>query len=193
MKNTNTFRAAGILLLAAFLLSPANASAFQKTSEADKQAQKGAEYLAKKDWNRAADSYQKAVRADARHVEANYGLGLAYMNLERVNEALAAFADVIAAQPNPRVKEAFVYAGLIHYALKRYEEAAQSLGRAAALGEIGPGPHYYLGKIYQQQGHDAEALASLRKAVSAPQHAADANLSIGFILLRQNQAKEAVA
>ena len=97
MKNTNTFKAAGILLLAAFLLSPAGASAFQKTSEADRQAQKGAEYLSKKDWNRAAESFQKAVRADARHVEGNYGLGVAYMNLRRPAEALAAFSIASAA------------------------------------------------------------------------------------------------
>jgi superkiller protein 3 len=194
MNKSKTLAAAGILLLAAFFLTSARAAAFvQKSAEADKQAQKGAEYLGKKDWRRALDSYQKAVRADARHVEANYGLGLAYMNLNQGNEALAAFANVIAAQPNPRVKEAFVYTGLIHYALKRYDEAAQSLGRAAALGEIGPGAHYYLGKVYQQQGRDAEALASLRKATNDPQNAADANLSVGFLLLKQNQAKEAVA
>src|ERR1044072_5435799 len=194
MKNNNTFRAAGLLLLAAFFcLANAGAAPLPQNTEADKQAQRGGDYLSKKDWRRAADSYQKALRADARHVEANYGLGLAYMNLERANDALAAFANVIAAQPNPRVKEAYVYTGLIHYALKRYDEAAESLGRAAALGEIGPGAHYYLGKIYQQQGRDAEALASLRKATSEPQFAADANFSVGFLLLKQNKAREAVA
>jgi tetratricopeptide (TPR) repeat protein len=194
MNKPKTFAAAGILLLAAFFLTPARAGAFvQKPAEADKQAQKGAEYLGKKDWRRALDSYQKAVRADARHVEANYGLGVAYMNLNQANEALAAFANVIAAQPNPRVKEAFVYTGLIQYALKRYDEAAEALGRAAALGDIGPGGHYYLGKVFQQQGRDAEALASLRKATGDPQNAADANASVGLLLLKQNQAREAVA
>src|SRR5215203_4441718 len=139
MKTDKTCAAAGILLLAAFLFStPARAAMFvQKSAEADKLAQKGAEYLGKKDWRRAVESYQKAVRADARHVEANYGLGLAYMNLRQANEALAAFANVIAAQPNPRVKDAFAYTGLIHYALKRYDEAGESLRRAAALGELG--------------------------------------------------------
>lgn len=194
MKKTNTCRAAGLLLLAVlFFTTPAHAAPLpQRNSEADRQAQRGAEYLDRKDWRRALDSYQKAVRADARHVEANYGLGIAYMNLKQANEALAAFANVIAAQPNPRVREAFVYTGLIHYALKRYDAAAESLGRAAALGDIGPGAHYFLGKAYQQQGRDAEALASLRKATNDPQHAADANLSVGLLLLKLNQAKGAI-
>jgi len=192
MKNTNTFKAAGILLLAAFLLTPANAFAFQKTSEADRQAQRGAEYLSRKDWNRAAESYQKAVRADARHVEANYGLGLAYMSLGRTDEALAAFANVIATQPNPRAREALVNTGAIHFALQHYKESADALEEASALGDIGPTGHYFLGKAYQQSERDDKALDSLRRATKDPQYGPDANLSVGLILLRQNKARDAV-
>ncbi len=193
MKHTNTFKAAGILLLAAFLLTPANAFAFQKTSEADKQAQRGAEYLSRKDWNRAAESYQKALRADARHVEANYGLGLAYMNLRRADEALAAFANVIAAQPNPRAREALVSTGAVHFALQQYKEAADALEQATALGDIGPTGHYFLGKAYLQSGRDDKALDSLRRATGDPQYGPDANLSVGLVLLKQNRARDAVA
>jgi tetratricopeptide (TPR) repeat protein len=200
MKNTNTLRAAGLLLLAALLLTPASAFPFQKTSEADRLAQKGAEYLGKRDWRHAVESYQKAVRADARHVEANYGLGVAYMNLNQPDNALAAFANVIAAQPNPRVREALVNTGVIHYAQGRAKEAADALSQAAALGDLGAPGNYVLGKVYQQLGRDAEALAALRRAAAdaqyardAPQYAQDALVSVGFLLLKQNQAKEAIA
>ena len=43
MKHTNTFKAAGLILAAFLLLTTANASPVQNKSEADKQAQKGAE------------------------------------------------------------------------------------------------------------------------------------------------------
>src|ERR1041384_5830425 len=90
MKHTNTFKAAGLILAAFLLLTKANAPPVQPTPHAEKPAQKGGEYLAKKAWRRAVESYQKALRADARHVEANYGLGVAYMNLSRPDEALTA-------------------------------------------------------------------------------------------------------
>ncbi|HEX8687578.1 MAG TPA: tetratricopeptide repeat protein, partial [Pyrinomonadaceae bacterium] len=191
MKRTNTFAAAGFILLAALLFAPA-ASA-QKTPEADRQAQKGAEYLSKKDWRRAAESYQKAVRADARHVEANYGLGVALMNLGQSADALAAFSNVLAARPNPRAREALVNTGAIHLALQHYKEAADALEQAAPLGDIGPTGHYFLGKAYMQSGRDDKALESLRRATSDPQFAADANFSVGFLLMKLNRAKEAVA
>jgi tetratricopeptide (TPR) repeat protein len=192
MKNTNTPKAAGLLLLAALLFAPADASAFQKSTEADKQAQKGAEHLSRRDWRRAVESYQKAVRADARHVEANYGLGVAYMNLGQPGEALAAFSVVIAAQPNPRAREALVNAGAIHITQQRYKEAAEALEQADALGDIGPRGNYFLGQSYLQSGRDDKALERLRRAASDPQLAADANLGIGLALLKQNRAKEAV-
>ncbi len=195
MKTDKTFKAAGILLLAAFFfLAPARAAVpVQKTSEADKQAQKGAEYLGRKDWRRAADSYQKAVRVDARHVEANYGLGVAQMNLNQAAEALAAFSNVISAGPNPRLREAFINTGAIHFALGRFKEAGDALEQAAPLGDLGTTGHYFLGKAYLQSGQDDKALASLRRAVADPQFAQDANLSVGLLLLKQNKAKEAVA
>src|SRR4051812_19911345 len=89
-----------LLLFAVLLFAPSNNAAVafaQKPQDADRLAQKGAEYLARKDWKNARDQYQKAVRADARHVEANYGLGVACMNLKQMPDALTAFSNVIAA------------------------------------------------------------------------------------------------
>lgn len=202
MKKTKTLAAAGVLLLAALFFAPGGAAAPfpQKGSEADKQAQKGAEYLGRKDWRRAAESYQRALRADARHVEASYGLGVAYMNLNQAAEALAAFANVIAAKPNARVREALVGTGLIHFALGRHREAADALEQAAALGEVGSPGRYVLGKAYLQLGRDGEALDSLRRVTSdaqyareAPQYAQDALFSVGYLHMKQNRPKEAVA
>jgi tetratricopeptide (TPR) repeat protein len=187
------------LLLSVFFLSthahaaPASVPFPQKTSEADKQAQKGAEYLSRKDWKRAAESYQRAVRADARHVEANYGLGVAYMNLKQATDALAAFSNVIAAKPNPRVREALVNTGFIHFALQRYKEAIDALEQARALGDIGATGYYYLGKAYLQAGRDTEALDSLQRATGEPQYAQDAFFSVGYLRIKLNQPKEAIA
>jgi superkiller protein 3 len=189
------------LLLSASLFSPALAvtsassppPALQKTSEADKQAQKGTEYLSKKDWRHAVESYQRAVRADARHVEANYGLGVAYMNLKQTAEALAAFANVVAAGPNPRVKDALLNTGVIQFALQHFKESVAAFEQASALGDISASGHYFLGKAYLQLGRDADALASLQRATSEPQYAQDAFFSVGFVRMKQNQPKEAVA
>jgi protein O-GlcNAc transferase len=192
------FLSAFLFLILAALCStdaraaPATATLLQKSQEADRLAQKGTEYLGKKDWKRAAESFQKAVRADARNVEANYGLGLAYMNLKQTADALAAFSNVIAAKPNPRVREALVNTGAIQFTLQHYKEAVEALEPALQLGDIGATGQYFLGKAYLQMGRDAEALASLQRATSEPQYAQDAFFSVGFLRMKQNQPKEAI-
>ena len=198
MTKTRTLAAACALLLAAFCFTPARAAYAlpfpQKASEADKQAQKGAEYLGKKDWKRAVESYRKAVRADARHVEGNYGLGVALLNLKQTADALAAFSNVIAAQPNPRVREALIRTGLIHFEQGRHKEAAEALETAAPLGDIGATGHYFLGKAYVlTERDDDKALDSLLRAAAEPQFAQDAHFSIGYLHVKKNRPKEAVA
>ncbi|MDT7780221.1 MAG: protein O-GlcNAc transferase [Acidobacteriota bacterium] len=199
MKTHTLLVAASVLLLAAFFFTHARGTAaaalvplLQKSQEADKQAQKGTEYLNKKDWRHAVESFQKAVRADPRHVEANYGLGLAYLNLKQTTEALAAFSNVIATRPNPRVKDSLVDTGVIHFTLQHYKEAVEALEPALQLGDIGAVGHYFLGKAYSQLGRDAEALASLQRSATEPLYAQDSLVTIGFLRLKQNQPKEAI-
>jgi tetratricopeptide (TPR) repeat protein len=181
-----------ILLAALVALSSPAAALAQKTQEADRLAQKGAEFLARKDWKGARDQYQKAVRADARHAEGNYGLGIALMNLKQPMDALAAFSKVVEFQPNPRVKDALVYTGLVHFSLGHYKEASDAIGNASTMGEIGTTGHYFLGKAYQQMNRDADALPHLRAAMSEQQYAQDASFSAGLILIKQDKGREAV-
>ena len=181
-----------ILLLLALLVSAQPRAFAQKPQEAERLAQRGAEHLRKGEWRKAAEQYQKAVRADAAHAEANYGLGLAYMNLKQTTEALAAFSNVIAAKPNPRVKDALVQTGLIHFSLGKYKEATDALELAVPLGDLGPAGHFYLGSLYLQAGgRDQQALDSLTRASSERQYAADSFRGIGFIRLRRNETRQA--
>jgi len=197
MKRAARHSNASLLLLILFaalaaVSSPAPAFA-QKPQEAARLAQKGAEYLQKRDWARAREQYQKAVRADARNVEANYGLGVAAMNLRQTTDALAAFSNVIAEKPNPRVREALANTGVINYGLKEYVKAAGAFELAAELGDIGPAGYYFLGKSYMQTDREAKALDVFRRATADPQYAQDAYFNVGYLLTRQDKAREAVA
>ena len=183
-----------IILFAALAAVSAPAAAFaQKPQDTAKLIQKGSESLAKGDWKGARDQYQKAVRADARNVEANYGLGVALMNLRQPTDALAAFSKVVEFQPNARVRDALVNTGLIQFSLGHFKEASDAIGNASRMGEIGPAGHYFLGKAYQEMGRDADALPHLQAAVSTPDFAQDASFSVGLLLLKQDKGREAVA
>jgi tetratricopeptide (TPR) repeat protein len=182
-----------ILFAALAALSQPAAALAQKPQDAAKLIQKGSELLAKKDWKGARDQYQKAARADARNVEANYGLGVAQMNLKQWADALAAFSNVVAAKPNPRVREALANTGRINYWLKDYAKAADALEPASELGDIGADGYYFLAKSYTETRREARALDLFRRATADPQYAQDAYFNVGLLLTRQDKAREAVA
>ena len=179
-------------LLLAFVLFPGLPASAQKSQEADKLAQRGAEHLRKSDWRKAAEQYQKAVRANPDHAEAQYGLGMAYMGLSQSDQALEAFSQVVRLKPNARVAEALVNSGILHAGAKRFPEAAASFEQARQLGDIPPVAHFFLASTYLQTGgRDREALASFERAATDQRYAAESFRNIGFIRLRQNEAKEA--
>lgn len=191
MKKQITFAAASLLVLAAIFSGVPRAAA-QRQQEVEKLIQRGADSLRRNDWKGAADSYRKAVRADPKNYEANYGLGVASMNLKQTMDALAAFSNVIEVKPNPRVQDAYVGTALIHYNLGHYKEARDSFELAQQLGPLSTFAAYLLGKSYMQTDHDALALAPLERASSDPQYAEDSLLSIGVIRMKQNQGRQAV-
>lgn len=181
-----------LILLAALAAFWPHAAFAQKPQDAAKFIQKGAELLAKRDWKGARDQYQRAVRADARNVEANYGLGVAQMNLKQWMDALAAFSNVIAEKPNPRVREALMNTGIIDYGLKEYIKAAGAFELASQLGEISPAAYYMFGKSYMETDREAKALDLFRRAAADPQYAQDAYFNVGYLLIKQGKGREAV-
>ncbi|HWS56590.1 MAG TPA: tetratricopeptide repeat protein [Pyrinomonadaceae bacterium] len=181
-----------LLALTFFLFAPQGAAA-QKPQEAERHAQRGAQELQRQQWRRAAEHYRRAVAADRRHVESNYGLGVAYMNLKQWQDALGAFSNVIEVRPNARLKDAYIGSGLIFFETQKFKEATDVFGFAEQLGELPPHVYYYYGKAQLQQGRPREALAALRRAAPAPQYAQDLYFSLGFLHLQQNESKEAVA
>lgn len=193
----NLHRTPTLVLLAAlvFVSAPprADASPAQKTQEAERHAQRGAQELQRRQWKRAADNYRKAVAADPKHVEAQFGLGVAYMNLRQTTDALAAFSNVIGLRPNARLKDAYVNSGLIFFETQKFKEASDVFGFAEQLGELTPALYYYAGKSYLSQNKNAEALAALRRATPEPAYAQDLHATLGLLHLQQGQNKEAIA
>lgn len=185
-----------LLIAAVSLLAPhrsALAAVVQKQGEADKLAQKGAENLRKSQWQKAAENYQKAVRANPNHVEANYGLAVANMQLKQVDEALKFFSAVVRLRPNPRVGEALRNAGLIHFTQQRFKETAEAYEGAAQLGDLPADDHYRLGFAYLRLGRKREAIAEMKRAVPDVRLAPDALYLTGALQLELGEKQEALA
>jgi tetratricopeptide (TPR) repeat protein len=79
---------------------------------------------------------------------------------------------------------AFVYLGLgrLQTALRRYKDAKESFGRAAALDRRSPAPSYWLGRAYQQSGDLQAAAGAYGAALQLDPNHREAAAALGSIL-----------
>ncbi|CCG81389.1 Anaphase-promoting complex subunit 3 [Taphrina deformans PYCC 5710] len=91
----------------------------------------GHEYAANEEFERAQASFRNAIRADKRHYNAWYGLGMAYMKTGDNDQA--EFHFVKAAQINPSNAVLVCCIGIVMERSKRWPEALQQYERACQL------------------------------------------------------------
>ena len=90
---------------------------------------KGNEHYYKKEYAKAIDWYDKALKIDPNNVFALYSKGVALKNLGKIEEAIEGFDKILKIDPNN--VEALVIKGLGLANLRRHEEAIQVYDKAS--------------------------------------------------------------
>ena len=134
---------------------------------------------------RAADapgSLKDAVRPN--------NLGVAYMNQQRNEDALAQFKLAIAADPSLAVPH--LNAGIVLLVLQRLPEAKAELDRAAKIDPANPRIWYNLGLLERAQSNCEGSIAAFEQVIKLDPASADAYYFLGSCYLeRQDFTKAA--
>ena len=120
-------------------------------------------HLALGDFAGAAQVLQREVQAFPDLVNAHLALGVALVQLQRQEEALAAFLE--AARLDPGSAEAHTNAGNVLAALGRHDEALAHLRQAAQAQPGRADPPFNLGVALQRLKRHEEAIASFKAAL----------------------------
>jgi predicted O-linked N-acetylglucosamine transferase (SPINDLY family) len=120
-------------------------------------------HLALGDFAGAAQVLQREVQAFPDLVNAHLALGVALVQLQRQEEALAAFLE--AARLDPGSAEAHTNAGNVLAALGRHDEALAQLRQAAQAPPGLADPHFNLGVALQRLKRHEEAIDSFQAAL----------------------------
>jgi predicted O-linked N-acetylglucosamine transferase (SPINDLY family) len=119
--------------------------------------------LALGDFAGAAQVLRREVQEFPDLVNAHLALGVALVQLQRQEEALAAFLE--AARLDPGSAEAHTNAGNVLAALGRHDEALAHLRQAAQAQPGLADPHFNLGVALQRLKRHEEAIASFQAAL----------------------------
>ncbi|RPJ81940.1 MAG: tetratricopeptide repeat protein, partial [Acidobacteria bacterium] len=111
----------------------------------------------------AIELNQQALKADPNMTPAYYYIGLAYMDLKKEDEAIAALESSIA---SPHVApEMYLTLGSLYARKKRYQEGEELCKKAVALDPSRPEAHVNLAQMYNIRGASDLALQELKLAL----------------------------
>jgi tetratricopeptide (TPR) repeat protein len=144
-----------------------------------------------RDYEKATELLERAVRLDGDAAYAFNALGISYLEQARFSEAMAALRDAVArapqwAYPRHNLGLALLETGDAPGALASYEEAMKLAPRQAYLP-------YNAGLVRQRMNQPREAEALFRKAMELDPRSAEPWNALGALQLEQGKNREAEA
>jgi tetratricopeptide (TPR) repeat protein len=153
IKITKLNFAASVLLGGAALLSPL-AQADDK-ADAYKYGKEGIEAAKNKNWDKAIDLFQKAVKADPKEANNYNNLGLAYKGANKLDDAIKAFSGGIDAEAT---YAGYLNRGITYTTQEKYDKAIEDLDHAVKLNSDSVAAKRFRAFAYLQHKDYAKAV-----------------------------------
>ncbi len=143
------------------------------------------------DWNGMVAHCKEWTKAEPGNPDALYGLGVAYSNINRYDDAITAYGKAL--RINPENAETWYNLGVAYYNLKRYDDAIAAYGKALQTK-----PEYVkalnnLGMAYSNLGRLDDAIAAYDKALRINPEFADAWYNLGSTYGNFGRPDDAIA
>lgn len=152
-----------------------------------------AEYVKLGMLSEALEHGELAISKNPNHVDAHLLLGGLYSSLKDYRKALASYQKVI--EIDPENQEVPLYIGALYAEQKQYTKAIQHFQKILERDQH-PQPHlihYYLGRIYLDQGGEANdrlAEASLKKALARKPNHFESVLALAALAAERDRPNE---
>ncbi len=130
---------------------------------AEELNKKGNGFYDKKEYHKAIEFYEKAIKADAAYVWAYYNLGLAHKNLGDYEKARENMEKAI--QLDPQYTDAINQLGNLYYDQREYEEAEKCYSRVQALNPTLHYVYYNLMLIEKERKNREKVFELLQKSL----------------------------
>lgn len=182
-------KSSGLLLIAML----AGVAAVRAQSGAHEEAvrlnNRGVALMSQQKPAQAAESFEKARKADPKLAEAAINDGIALMTLQKLDEAKAALQQAIVV--DPKSARGWYNLGLAQHASNEMEDALKSFLEATRLDPRDADSYYFAGACYQELKRYDEAIAVLKKALEVDPLHASAEFGLARALQREGKTDEA--
>ncbi|MBF0198476.1 MAG: tetratricopeptide repeat protein [Planctomycetes bacterium] len=130
----------------------------------------------KKDYQKSAKSYRRAIELNPNYQSSRIGLGACYFTMSRgatsqgdtkdlYKKAVLQYESAISIAPD--IWDEYFNLGYIYAVLQRYDDAIDALNKAVKLKDDNGEAFWFLGQVYQKKGDETLALKSYKAAANA--------------------------
>ena len=137
----------------------------------------------------AFSAFAASVPADLKSAARPNNLGVAYMNQQRGEDALAQFKLAIAADNSLAVPH--LNAGIVLLVLQRLGESQAELDRAAKIDPVNPRVWYNIGLLQRAQSNCEGSISAFQQVVKIDPASADAHYFLGSCYLEKQEFAKA--
>jgi len=143
------------------------------------------------EFERAAESFNRALNIDPGRIEVYVSLGLSYANLGRHEEAVNMLMEGLKIQPGePALLKAL---SAVYSQMGRYGEAIATLEKSIAIKGDDPAAYYGLATTYVQMSRYQDAVTAAKKAIELNPESAEFRGFLGYAYDKLNMPAEAAA
>ncbi len=140
-------------------------------------------------WDKAIESYQKAIALKPDFIDALLSLGGALLAARRTDEAIESYQEILQQQPNHA--KAHNALGCAYLQMQRYPQAEQALRQAIKHKPNYPGAYNNLGQALEHQDRWEEAIRAYQTALEQEEKLLPAITNLAGALMHEKQLETA--
>ena len=150
----------------------------------------GACYTSLEQWEKAEDSYSKALEFKPDYTDAHYNLGNIFVKLNLYESAIKSFQNVVSL--DSKHEEAYYNLGVSHYEMGQFYDAIENFEIANKLNPSNIDTLINLGNSFKALNHNADAIRQYDKIIEIDSLNFDAYNNLGTIYRSLNEIEKAI-
>ena len=152
---------------------------------------KGTCFYSLKQYNKAVDCYQKAIKINPDYAEAHYNLANVFHEIGRIDAAIKGYEQ--ATHFKPDYPEAFNNLGLVFQEIGKFKLAITSYEKALTIKPDYAEVHSNIGKLYKEQDQIYLSINHYKKSLNINPNYLEAHFNLGISLKDLGQLDGAIA
>lgn len=149
----------------------------------------GNDFLDRREWDKAKEYFERALKVNPKYPDAWYNLGRMYYDMRDYRKAIEKQKKAV--EIDPQNADAWEILGLAFCCLGKHEEAVANLEKASNLNPREPRVWYNLGWAYSQKGNYKRAIEKYKKALEIDQYYKGAWEELGYACEKMGNQEEA--